>query len=84
LSDVNKVLADADLEETLEVEKELDDIRGNIDALRGELQFLRERSSLKKIIFYFESTESAPQPRDYESFSWLDKMNIPSLIERFQ
>ncbi|MBV6494028.1 MAG: hypothetical protein LDLANPLL_02054 [Turneriella sp.] len=84
LSDVNKVLADSNLEETLEVEQELNNIRENIDALRGELQFLRERASLKKIIFYFESTGSAPQPRDYESFSWLDKMNIPSLIERFQ
>ncbi len=84
LNEVRKLLQGANLRATLDIEMELANISRDIENAKGELAFLRQRSSLKKLTVRFTSEVSGEDGPSYSGFSWLNEIGIPGFLERFE
>lgn len=79
---VMALLKGADTSSTLDIEVELGDILQQIEDITGELKYLQERQKMSKVNIGFDIIHN-PTVNDYKDFSWLEKMNIPAFIQRF-
>lgn len=78
------LLDQADTEAALYVEKELIKKVAEIEALKGEIRFLRHRIAFARIEVQFQYRDrSAPVPDGGSSFAWLNTMNLSDLLEEF-
>lgn len=78
------LLAQADLQGTLAIEKELVQLTAEIEALQGRLRYLQHRLRLAEVQVLFEFEErTAPVPTGVSSFGWLNTLNLTDLLGDF-
>jgi hypothetical protein len=78
------LLAQADLQGTLTIEKELVQLTAEIETLEGRLRHLQHRLRLAEVQVLFEFQErEAPAPTGISSFAWLNTLNLSDLLEDF-
>lgn len=82
---VEALLAQAsNVEQALAVQRELERITTELEALRGRQRYLADRISLSTITFLFQPMprESIEQPEIFRlPFQWLEQLGLPSLLE---
>ncbi len=74
----------ANVEQALAVQRELERITSELEALRGRQRFLADRVSLSTITFAFQPMprEAIEQPEIFRlPFRWLDALGLPALLE---
>lgn len=74
----------ANVEQALAVQRELERITTELEALRGRQRFLADRVSLSTITFAFQPMprEAIEQPEIFRlPFRWLDALGLPALLE---
>jgi hypothetical protein len=79
-----KLLAEADVEAALTIERELVQLAAEIEALQGGLRYLQHRLRFAEVhvLFEFEDRD-APAPTGVSSFAWLNTLNLTDLLEDF-
>jgi hypothetical protein len=79
-----ELLAQADIQAALTVEKELVQLTAEIETLQGRLRHLQHRLRFAEVqvLFEFEERE-APAPTGVSSFAWLNTLNLTDLLEDF-
>ena len=79
-----ELLAKAEVEAALTVEKELIQLTAEIETLQGRLRFLQHRLRFAEVqvLFEFEDRD-APAPTGVSSFAWLNTLNLTDLLEDF-
>jgi len=79
-----ELLAQAEVQAALTVEKELVQLTAEIETLQGRLRFLQHRLRFAEVqvLFEFEDRD-APAPTGVSSFAWLNTLNLTDLLEDF-
>ncbi|MBX7191382.1 MAG: DUF4349 domain-containing protein [Sandaracinaceae bacterium] len=82
---VEALLAQAsNVEQALAVQRELERITAELEALRGRQRYLADRISLSTITFLFQPMprEALEQPEIFRlPFRWLEELGLPTLLE---
>ena len=79
-----KLLAQADVEAALTLEKELVQLTAEIETLQGGLRYLQHRLRFAEVHVLFEFEDrNAPAPTGVSSFGWLNTLNLTDLLEDF-
>lgn len=83
LAEVREVLETAEFGSTLEVEKELGEITQILQRLKGEYNYLRERSTLLRLDINFQSTTERARGAE-PSVPWMYEISLPRFLEEFK
>lgn len=82
LRDLQKLTADAGLSQTLALEKELARVGAELDALKGERNFIVERARTLQLQVSFSVSAQRP-PGEQTSFGWASEQGVSELLGGF-
>ncbi len=85
LTRYRSVLATANPEAVVAIEKQMVELIGRIEEGRGELNVLRHRAAFARVSVVFRSIETRVAPNVGESsFAWMNTLSLSDLVESFR
>jgi len=78
------LLAQAEVQAALTIEKELVNVTAEIETLQGNLRYLRHQLRFAELHVLFEFEDrNMPVPSGSSSFAWLNTLNLSDLLEDY-